>query len=207
MLLCPRDSSPGSRRLRLTCAGLDDLETLANTIAAYDITLYLVLDEAHRGFNVRTTSDKLHHRPPSRERHQGSPAHPNRAGCAHRRRSVRSARRAGCRSAPRPRSCCPGAALAGPRLPIKDPGAASTTGGQFWWTADCRTGSRRGPVCAGMRDFVRAVPTQVRPSQRPSHELQPAATEQQAIGCTVSRSWRVSEGASKSWRNRFPTYE
>lgn len=33
-------------------------ETLANTIEADDLTLYLVLDEAHRGFNVRTTSDK-----------------------------------------------------------------------------------------------------------------------------------------------------
>lgn len=33
-------------------------ETLANTIAAGDLTLYLVLDEAHRGFNTRATSDK-----------------------------------------------------------------------------------------------------------------------------------------------------
>ncbi|MGE3344754.1 MAG: DEAD/DEAH box helicase family protein [Vicinamibacterales bacterium] len=33
-------------------------ETLANTIAADDLTLYLVLDEAHRGFNTRATSDK-----------------------------------------------------------------------------------------------------------------------------------------------------
>lgn len=33
-------------------------ETLANTIAAEDLTLYLVLDEAHRGFNARATSDK-----------------------------------------------------------------------------------------------------------------------------------------------------
>lgn len=33
-------------------------ETLANTIAAEDLTLYLVLDEAHRGFNTRATSDK-----------------------------------------------------------------------------------------------------------------------------------------------------
>ena len=33
-------------------------ETLANTIAAGDPTLYLVLDEAHRGFNTRNTSDK-----------------------------------------------------------------------------------------------------------------------------------------------------
>src|SRR5262249_3969322 len=30
----------------------------ANTIAAEDLPLYLVLDEAHRGFNTRTTSDK-----------------------------------------------------------------------------------------------------------------------------------------------------
>jgi len=33
-------------------------ETLANTIAADDLTLYLVLDEAHRGFNTRASSDK-----------------------------------------------------------------------------------------------------------------------------------------------------
>jgi type III restriction enzyme len=33
-------------------------ETLANTIAADELTLYLVLDEAHRGFNSKTTSDK-----------------------------------------------------------------------------------------------------------------------------------------------------
>ena len=33
-------------------------ETLANTIGADDLTLYLVLDEAHRGFNSKTTSDK-----------------------------------------------------------------------------------------------------------------------------------------------------
>jgi type III restriction enzyme len=33
-------------------------ETLANTIEAEDLTLYLVLDEAHRGFNTSATSDK-----------------------------------------------------------------------------------------------------------------------------------------------------
>lgn len=33
-------------------------ETLANTIEADNLTLYLVLDEAHRGFNAKTTSDK-----------------------------------------------------------------------------------------------------------------------------------------------------
>jgi len=33
-------------------------ETLANTIESDDLTLYLVLDEAHRGFNAKTTSDK-----------------------------------------------------------------------------------------------------------------------------------------------------
>lgn len=33
-------------------------ETLANTIEADDLTLYLVLDEAHRGFNTRTTFHK-----------------------------------------------------------------------------------------------------------------------------------------------------
>lgn len=33
-------------------------ETLANTIGADDLTLYLVLDEAHRGFNAKNSSDK-----------------------------------------------------------------------------------------------------------------------------------------------------
>ena len=33
-------------------------ETLASTIEADDLTLYLVLDEAHRGFNTKTTTEK-----------------------------------------------------------------------------------------------------------------------------------------------------
>jgi type III restriction enzyme len=33
-------------------------ETIANTIADENLTLYMVLDEAHRGFNTRTSSDK-----------------------------------------------------------------------------------------------------------------------------------------------------
>lgn len=33
-------------------------ETLANTIEADELTLYLVLDEAHRGFNVKAAADK-----------------------------------------------------------------------------------------------------------------------------------------------------
>ena len=33
-------------------------ETIANTIAEDDLTLYLVLDEAHIGFNTKTTTDK-----------------------------------------------------------------------------------------------------------------------------------------------------
>jgi hypothetical protein len=33
-------------------------ETLANTIDADELTLYLVLDEAHRGFNTKTTTEK-----------------------------------------------------------------------------------------------------------------------------------------------------
>jgi len=33
-------------------------QTLANTIEADHLTLYLVLDEAHRGFNAKTTADK-----------------------------------------------------------------------------------------------------------------------------------------------------
>ncbi|MGH3923174.1 MAG: DEAD/DEAH box helicase, partial [Pseudonocardiaceae bacterium] len=33
-------------------------ETIANTIKDEDLTLYLILDEAHRGFNTKTTRDK-----------------------------------------------------------------------------------------------------------------------------------------------------
>lgn len=33
-------------------------ETIANTIADEHLTLYLVLDEAHRGFNIKTSTDK-----------------------------------------------------------------------------------------------------------------------------------------------------
>jgi hypothetical protein len=33
-------------------------ETIANTIGDDDLTVYLILDEAHRGFNSRTSSDK-----------------------------------------------------------------------------------------------------------------------------------------------------
>lgn len=33
-------------------------ETIANTINDPDLTVYLILDEAHRGFNTKTTSDK-----------------------------------------------------------------------------------------------------------------------------------------------------
>jgi len=33
-------------------------ETIANTIEADDLTLYLVLDEAHRGFNTKATTEK-----------------------------------------------------------------------------------------------------------------------------------------------------
>lgn len=33
-------------------------ETLANTVEAAELTLYLVLDEAHRGFNAKSTSEK-----------------------------------------------------------------------------------------------------------------------------------------------------
>jgi type III restriction enzyme len=33
-------------------------ETIANTINDNDLTVYLILDEAHRGFNTRTTTDK-----------------------------------------------------------------------------------------------------------------------------------------------------
>ncbi len=55
-------------------------ETLANTIEADDLTLYLVLDEAHRGFNTKATRDK-----PTIVRrlvngHEGAPADSDRVG-------------------------------------------------------------------------------------------------------------------------------
>jgi len=48
----------------MTAAARPDLqgwtiwETIANTIDEDDLTLYLILDEAHRGFNMRTSRDK-----------------------------------------------------------------------------------------------------------------------------------------------------
>jgi type III restriction enzyme len=49
---------PGIRSTTPDMQGWTIWETLANTIASEDLTLYLVLDEAHRGFNTRSTSDK-----------------------------------------------------------------------------------------------------------------------------------------------------
>ena len=49
-------------------------ETIANTIDDDDLTLYLVLDEAHRGFNTKTTSRQADDRPPARQRPR--PAYP-----------------------------------------------------------------------------------------------------------------------------------
>ena len=54
----------GQARLQDLAAAPPDMqgwtiwETLAKTIESDDLTLYLVLDEAHRGFNRKTTSDK-----------------------------------------------------------------------------------------------------------------------------------------------------
>ena len=48
----------------MTAAAQPDLqgwtiwETIANTIEADDLTVYLVIDEAHRGFNTKATRDK-----------------------------------------------------------------------------------------------------------------------------------------------------
>lgn len=59
------DSSDGQEQIAgLASIAPPDLQgwtiwqTLANTIDADELTLYLVLDEAHRGFNVKTTLDK-----------------------------------------------------------------------------------------------------------------------------------------------------
>ena len=37
---------------------MDDLGNHANTVADDELTLYLIIDEAHRGFNTKTTRDK-----------------------------------------------------------------------------------------------------------------------------------------------------
>jgi type III restriction enzyme len=50
---------PGmTRDARPDLQGWTIWETIANTIDAPDLTVYLILDEAHRGFNTRTTRDK-----------------------------------------------------------------------------------------------------------------------------------------------------
>jgi type III restriction enzyme len=48
----------GIRRPAPDMQGWTIWETLTNTIEDEDLTLYLVLDEAHRGFNTNTTTDK-----------------------------------------------------------------------------------------------------------------------------------------------------
>jgi len=47
-----------TRRARPDLQGWTIWETIANTIDDVDLTVYLILDEAHRGFNTRTTRDK-----------------------------------------------------------------------------------------------------------------------------------------------------
>jgi type III restriction enzyme len=54
----PQQQIPGLAASAPDMQGWTIWETLSNTIEADDLTLYLVLDEAHRGFNARTTSDK-----------------------------------------------------------------------------------------------------------------------------------------------------
>ncbi len=53
-----QEELPGIKATAPDMQGWTIWETLANTIAAEDLTLYLVLDEAHRGFNTRATPDK-----------------------------------------------------------------------------------------------------------------------------------------------------
>lgn len=47
-----------SRQARPDLQGWTIWETIANTIDDKDLTVYLILDEAHRGFNTKTASDK-----------------------------------------------------------------------------------------------------------------------------------------------------
>ncbi len=53
-----QDFLPGFTQAAPDMQGWTIWETLAKTIESDDLTLYLILDEAHRGFNTRTSSDK-----------------------------------------------------------------------------------------------------------------------------------------------------
>jgi hypothetical protein len=59
----PREDGPDAQGRIANTAAPDDQawtlwQTLANTIASEELTLYLVIDEAHRGFGGKTTPDK-----------------------------------------------------------------------------------------------------------------------------------------------------
>lgn len=54
----PQERLPGVAAAPPDMQGWTIWETLAKTIETGDLTLYLVLDEAHRGFNTKATSDK-----------------------------------------------------------------------------------------------------------------------------------------------------
>lgn len=59
----PREDGPDSQRRMANTAAPDDQawtlwQTLANTIASEELTLYLVIDEAHRGFGGKSIADK-----------------------------------------------------------------------------------------------------------------------------------------------------
>lgn len=53
-----QESLPGLGPAAPDMQGWTLWQTLANTIETADLTLYLVLDEAHRGFNAKTTAEK-----------------------------------------------------------------------------------------------------------------------------------------------------
>ena len=55
-------------------------DTIRNTIEDPDLTLYLVLDEAHRGMGTRAAATKVHHRQAAHQRREGRAGHPGGVG-------------------------------------------------------------------------------------------------------------------------------
>jgi type III restriction enzyme len=53
-------------------------DTIRNTIEDPALTLYLVLDEAHRGMGKENGAKEVYHRPTAHQRPQGRARHPNR---------------------------------------------------------------------------------------------------------------------------------
>ena len=68
------------RRPRRTCRGGRSGRRSRNTIDDDDLTVYLILDEAHRGFDTRTHVGQADDRAPAGQRPRWPPADPDRVG-------------------------------------------------------------------------------------------------------------------------------